>query len=369
MCFIPFTAIAHLGRISDNNDMRTQPPGSNLRHRGNLLDHETSEGGIVLRGIRRAIAAVLVILVIAAAVTGCGSKDKLRIGTAGEGGNYSSMGHALSDVLAQEPYKIETEVKTTAGSASNIRLLSQNYLELALAQSDVIDEMYHGTLDTQAIGGYSAIAALYPEAVQIVVRADSQIATVSDLAGKTVSVGEADSGTQRNAAQILQVYGLTSNMLTVQNMTYTEAVNALRSGTIDAMFCTAGVPAQVITDLSKEMPVNLVPVKGQQAALLKDAYGFYTKVDIPAGTYNGQKNDVTTLAVQSVLLASDKVPEDTIHTITSALFREKTVLNEAVPVEFDLQEESAVESITIPFHPGAAKYYGEHGITVEHAGE
>ena len=78
---------------------------------------------------------------------------------------------------------------------------------------------------------------------------------------------------------------------------------------------------------------------------------------------------MTTLAVQSVLLASDKVPEDVIHTITSALFREKTVLNEAVPVEFDLQEESAVESITIPFHPGAAKYYGEHGITVEHAGE
>lgn len=322
-----------------------------------------------MRAIKKMAAVVLAVLFTAAAVTGCGSTDKLRIGTAGEGGNYNAVGHALSDILAQDPFGIETEVKTTAGSAANIRLLSQDYLELALAQSDVMDEMYHGTLDTQAVGGYSAIAALYPEAVQIVVRADSQIATVSDLAGKKVSVGEADSGTQRNAAQILQVYGLTSNMLTVLNMTYTEAVNALRSGTIDAMFCTAGVPAQVITDLSKEMPINLVPVKGQQAALLKDAYGFYTKVDIPAGTYSGQKNDVTTLAVQSVLLASDKVPEETIHTITSALFREKAALNEAVPVEFDLQEETAVESITIPFHPGAVKYYGEHGISLESAGE
>ena len=322
-----------------------------------------------MKRLKKITALVTAVLFLLTALTACGQKDKLRIGTAGEGGNYNSLGHALSDTLGGEPYKISTEVKTTAGSAANIRLLSKDYLELAFAQSDVIDEMYYGTLEEAAMKGFSAVAALYPEPVQIVVKADSQIVSVNDLAGKTVSVGEADSGTQKNAAQILQAYGLTSNMLTIQNMTYTEAVNALSSGKIDAMFCTAGVPAQVITDLSKEMPINLVPVKGQQAALLKDAYGFYTKVDIPAGTYSGQKNDVTTLAVQSVLLASDKVPEDTVYTITSALFKEKAALNSAVPVEFDLVEQNAVESITIPFHKGAASYYAECGITVATAGE
>ena len=322
-----------------------------------------------LKGLKKKTALIMAFLFVLAALTACGQKGRLRIGTAGEGGNYNSLGKALSQTLQKDPYKINVEVKTTAGSAANIRLLSQDYLELAIAQSDVIDEMYAGTLDTQAMKGYSAIASLYPEPVQIVVRADSGIASVSDLAGKKVSVGEADSGTQKNAAQILQAYGLTSNMLTVQNMTYAEASKALGDGSIDAMFCTAGAPAQVITDLSGTTPVSLVPIEGQQSDLLTGAYGFYAKAVIPAGTYKGQDSDVTTLAVMSVLLASDKTPADKIYTITGALFKEKAALNDAVPVEFDLQEQKAVESVTIPFHPGAAQYYQECGITVQTSGE
>ena len=322
-----------------------------------------------LKGLKKKTALIMAFLFVLAALTACGQKGRLRIGTAGEGGNYNSLGKALSQTLQKDPYKINVEVKTTAGSAANIRLLSQDYLELAIAQSDVIDEMYSGTLDTQAMKGYSAIASLYPEPVQIVVRADSGIASVSDLAGKKVSVGEADSGTQKNAAQILQAYGLTSNMLTVQNMTYAEASKALGDGSIDAMFCTAGAPAQVITDLSGATPVNLIPIEGQQSDLLTGAYGFYAKAVIPAGTYKGQDSDVTTLAVMSVLLASDKTPADKIYTITGALFKEKAALNDAVPVEFDLQEQKAVESVTIPFHPGAAQYYQECGITVQTSGE
>ena len=322
-----------------------------------------------MKGLKKKTALIMAFLFVLAALTACGQKGRLRIGTAGEGGNYNSLGKALSQTLQKDPYKINVEVKTTAGSAANIRLLSQDYLELAIAQSDVIDEMYAGTLDTQAMKGYSAIASLYPEPVQIVVRADSGIASVSDLAGKKVSVGEADSGTQKNAAQILQAYGLTSNMLTVQNMTYAEASKALGDGSIDAMFCTAGAPAQVITDLSGTTPVSLVPIEGQQSDLLTGAYGFYAKAVIPAGTYKGQDSDVTTLAVMSVLLASDKTPADKIYTITGALFKEKAALNAAVPVEFDLQEQKAVESVTIPFHPGAAQYYQECGITVQTSGE
>ena len=141
-----------------------------------------------LKKIRKRTAITVTLLFVLAVLAACGHKSRLRIGTAGEGGNYNSLGKALSRTLEKEPYKINVEVKTTAGSAANIRLLSQDYLELAIAQSDVIDEMYAGTLDTQAMKGYSAIAALYPEPVQIVVRADSGIASVSELAGKKVSV-------------------------------------------------------------------------------------------------------------------------------------------------------------------------------------
>lgn len=354
-----------LVRFNKNNGSLIAPKEKMTDNSVNLDKKE----GIALKASSKRTVLAMTLLLVLMVMAACGQTQKLRIGTAGEGGNYNSLGHALSDALKNDPYKLNLEVKTTAGSAANIRLLSDDYLELALAQSDVIDEMYGGTLETGAMKGYSAVAAMYPEPIQIVVRADSHIAAVSDLEGKKVSVGEENSGTQKNAVQVLQAYGLTSHSLTVQNMSYTEAVNALSAGSIDAMFCTAGAPAQVITDLSKDTPVRLIPIGNQQSAILTRAYSFYTETVIPAGTYNGQEADIRTLAVQSVLLASDKVPQETVYTITSALFKEKEVLNSAVPVEFDLQEQSAVESITIPFHPGAAQYYEECGISVNASGK
>ena len=91
-----------------------------------------------MKGLRRKTALIMAFLFVLAALTACGQKGRLRIGTAGEGGNYNSLGKALSQTLQKDPYKINVEVKTTAGSAANIRLLSQDYLELAIAQSDVI---------------------------------------------------------------------------------------------------------------------------------------------------------------------------------------------------------------------------------------
>ena len=89
-----------------------------------------------MKGLRRKTALIMAFLFVLAALTACGQKGRLRIGTAGEGGNYNSLGKALSQTLQKDPYKINVEVKTTAGSAANIRLLSQDYLELAIAQSD-----------------------------------------------------------------------------------------------------------------------------------------------------------------------------------------------------------------------------------------
>ena len=70
-----------------------------------------------------------------------------------------------------------------------------------------------------------------------------------------------------------------------------------------------------------------------------------------------------------MLLVSDKLQQKQVYDITTALFKEKETLNEAVPVQLDLIEKNAVESITIPFHPGAAQYYKECGIAIEAYGE
>ena len=100
----------------------------------------------------------------------------------------------------------------------------------------------------------------------------------------------------------------------------------------------------------------------KSAEKLKGTYKFYTDCTIPKETYNGQTEDVKTVGVKAVLLASDKLSADTVKDITKILFENKQELQYALPVDISLDEKSAVEGITIPFHKGAVAYYEECGM-------
>lgn len=316
---------------------------------------------------KRILALFLVALTVMFLGCSCGS-DRIRIGTAGAGGIYNEFGTALAQ-LALEDENLNIEVKTTAGSAANVRLLSQNYLELAIAQADVVNDGYYNTSDTtfsdsKKYQGYSAVAALYSEACQIVVKEDSNIWTVDDLLGKTVSIGESESGTQQNAIQILSAYGLSSNMLTQVNLEYSTAAKQLVSGKIDALFCTAGVNTTVIQELSKQCGIRLLNIGDEECAKLKAAYSFYTDYTIPANTYTGQTDKVNTLCVKSVLLANDTLSADTVKKITQVIFKNSDKLQFIVSSDLQLDEKTATSGVTIPFHKGAAEYYSSKNITV-----
>lgn len=312
---------------------------------------------------------VSVLLGLTLVLTACGAGDKVRIGTAAQGGAYYSIGHEMAKLFSDD-YGMNTEAKETAGSAANLRLISEDYLQLALAQSDMVNDAYHATgmfAGQSALKGYSAIAGLYTEVIQIVVLDSSGIQSPEDLMGKTVSVGEQESGTQSNASQILQVYGLSSDMLTKVHMNYQEATEALKSGEIDALFCTAGVQTEIIETLAKSTPVRFLPIADDKANVLMDTYGFYNRTEIPAGTYTGQTEVVPALGVESILLASNELSEETVEKITEGIFRHAVELNEAAPVVIKLVESTSVKNITIPFHKGAAAYYEKKGIEVNTA--
>lgn len=300
-------------------------------------------------------------------LSGCSNfGNKLRIGTASRGGVYNEFGSSLAQVI-NENIDQEAEAKTTAGSAANLRLLSQDYLDFAIAQADVVNEAYNGTgsfKESGAYKGYSAIAGLYTEACQIVVKADSGIASVDELMGKNVSIGEKESGTERNAKQILSVFGLNDSMLKQVNMNYTDSANALMSGEIDAFFCTAGAKVTVIDKLSEKCPINILPVDGNSAQKLKRAYSFFMDYTIPANTYQGQTSDIQTVGVKSILVVSNKVSEDTVEKITSLIFSNSSELEYAMPTDFELKEKTSVEGVPIPFHKGAANYYSSKNINV-----
>lgn len=316
---------------------------------------------------KRICSALLLCSVLLLCLVGCdGAADEIRLGTGGTGGIYYAYGNALAPAI-KEATGWDVTVKETTGSEANLRLLESGVADLAIVQSDTLQyaAVGEGSFEGMILSGYSAVGGLYTEACQIVVTKDSGIASVADLAGKRVSVGAEDSGVTRNAEQILRANGLTLDKMKVSRLAFAESAAAMERGELDAFFCTAGAPTNAVSELAEKMDIRLISPDQRTIDQLMGLYNCYAMCRIPAGTYKGQDEDVVTLGVRAVLVAADSLDAAIVKQITDTLFTYNSQIQGAVAVDAELDAEHAVQSVPIPFHFGAAAYYGEQGIEVE----
>lgn len=293
----------------------------------------------------------------------CGSSSaNLRFVTGGEAGTYYGFG----SVLAQHATN-NAGIKVTGlvgnGSQSNINELKEGSAELAFCQSDVMAYAYNGkNLFDAPITCFSTAAALYTEQVQIVT-IDPSIKTVADLKGKKVSIGAAGSGVYFNAIDVLGAYGLTENDIEPTYQSFGDSADALKDGKIDAAFIVAGAPTTAVVDLSTTKAVSLVSLDDEHVEKLLASSPYYSKVVIPAATYN-MEADVTTVAVGAVVLVRNDVSEDAVYAFVKDIFDNAASLtdNHAKYAEINLEFGASITAV--PYHPGAAKYFAEKGYTV-----
>lgn len=308
---------------------------------------------------------VLLSAVCALALCSCKSSDKLAFGTGGIGGNYYAYGSAYAQLIGADNEKMSVEVKTTAGSAANLRLIQQGFLDIAVVQSDMLTDAYsgEGTFSEMPCRSVRALAGLYTEECQLIVKADSDIYTVSDLFGKCVSVGEEDSGVVKNAEVIMELNGITNGSVKKVNLSFSDSAAALENGTIDAFFVTAGLPTTAVTELSKETAIRLISLDEKTIARMTGDNSVYTACTIPANTYAGQTEDVRTVGVKAVLVASGRLSDDTAEQLVHTLFDHSAQLHYSTSASgFDADFVSS--GISVPFHSGAARFYEDQGITV-----
>lgn len=215
---------------------------------------------------------------------GTGAVANLTFGTGGETGTYYGFGGVLASFVSNNNDFTVTAV-TSGGSKANIEDMSAGDVQIAFAQSDVLSYAYHGErLFDEAVTGFSVVAALYMEQVQIVTT-KSSIATVADLAGKSVSIGAVGSGVYFNAIDVLGAYGLTESDISPVYQSFGDSADSLKDGKIDAAFIVAGAPTPAITDLAAGNNVYLVSLDEAHTDALLSSSPFYSAVTIPASTY------------------------------------------------------------------------------------
>lgn len=314
---------------------------------------------------RKSIITLAVAMSAVMLLSACGKKETtVRLATGGNTGTYYAFGTAAGQILGDKA-GVKFNIQSTGASKANIQLIAAKEVEMAIVQNDVMDYAYNGTdlfEKDGAVKGFSAMAAVYAEVVQIVADPSAGITSIADLKGKSVSVGDAGSGVEFNAKQILEAYGITFTDISKQNLSFSASADAFKDDKIDAFFCTAGAPTTAIMDLVTTKEITILNVEADKAAALMAAHPFYTVYEIPAGTYKGVDVATSTLAVKATFIVSDSMDETTVYNLTKALFENKDAIAAAHAKGKELSTTYAVEGISIPFHKGAEKYFREIGI-------
>ena len=312
-----------------------------------------------------ALCAVLS-LCFAFGMTGCIGANSMRFITGGESGTY----YAFGSVIAQHATNnagLQVNALSGNGSQANIQALEDIDAELAFCQSDVMAYAYNGTNLFEKSGKvdcFSTVCALYMETVQIVT-CDPNIKTVADLRGKTVSVGAANSGVYFNAMDVLNAYDITLSDISAVYQSFGDSTDSLKDGKIDAAFVVAGAPTTSITDLSTSKQAYLVSIDDEHIKKITDESDYYSENTIPAGTYGGVDTDTKTIAVAAVILARDGVSEENIYAFVKDLFDSAPDQVQAHAKYAEVSLDFGASITSVPYHPGAAKYFKEKGYTVE----
>jgi TRAP transporter TAXI family solute receptor len=309
-----------------------------------------------------ALSAVLALGVLA--IPAAHAQQFINVLTGGTSGVYYPLGVALANVIGKTMPNVKTSVQATKASVENLNLLQAGRGEIAFTLGDSLSDAWKGNEEAgfkQPLKKLRGIAAIYPNYIQIVARADSGIKTLADLKGKKISVGAPKSGTELNARAVLHAAGIEyKDFDKVEYLPFGESVELMKNRRIDVTLQSAGLGVSSLRDLAASVPIVVVPIPEDVVKKIGDAA--YINAVIPANTYNGQAADVHTAAVQNFLVTHDGVSNDVAYGMTKALWTNLPELVAAHSAAKAIDLKKATQGMPVPLHPGAEKYYREVGV-------
>lgn len=311
------------------------------------------------------VLAGLVLFLVA--VSRAWAMEPLRIGTGGSTGVYYPIGKAIATGLTEAAASSSSPLhgkiaiaQNSAGSIENVRGVLAGDLEIGMVQADIaaLAEGRQGDFARLPAGGaIRALAALYAEKLQVVVRRDAGITSFAELRGKRFSLDEQGSGTRAIMNIALAAHDLKEGDLQPLYLKPAFTEDKMRNGELQGFALMAGVPNAAVSKLA-EVGVTLVPVTPEVAARIHQRHPYLTPGTITGDIYQGI--DATpTLEVYALLVVSAAMPEELAHAVTAALFSGQTgdLLRQGHPLGQAINLDNALRGLSIPLHPGAERFY------------
>ncbi|MDA0225474.1 MAG: TAXI family TRAP transporter solute-binding subunit [Proteobacteria bacterium] len=306
-----------------------------------------------------------------------------RIASGAAGGTYFPMAGMIANAVSNPPGSrpcdkggscgvpgLVAVAQSANGSVANVNGIQSGAIESGFSQSDVAYWAYTGTgtfAGQPALKKLRMIANLFPEHIHAVARKDAPYNAIADLKGKRISIGLQASGAKVGATLVLDAFAMKENVdYKAEYLNTQQSMDRLRDKQLDAMLTVTGYPSSGIAELFSTAGGKLLPIpQAQRAAVIKLA-PFYSEGVIPANTYKDLDKDVETLTVGAQWLVGADVDEALVYEITKALWNKNSrkLLDSGHAKGKVVQLKTAMEAVSIPVHPGAAKFYAEQGVKI-----
>lgn len=323
------------------------------------------------------IAVLILLLVVSLALSGCGPKqadpggdtgkpERLStvMGTSGVGGSWYPYASRIAGITMRETTSRITVI-ATGGGVENLRLMKQGEIGMGQVEAAVMHYAYEGIkiFEGDKMPFIRFVAQMYPITFQAAVPRASTIMTLHDLKGKSFSPGSAGSGDEVTWLEVFEAYGMSKSDMDWRPLTHTERAMAFKDRTIDGVGYETVVPAGTLLEAASLVPLRLLAIEGDYRKNLMAKYPWYTEWVIPAGTYNGQDEDVQTVATFGIFVAHENVPEQLVYDFVKSMFDKveevRTLHTGARLTSLDMALHGRGD---IPLHPGAERYYREVGL-------
>jgi len=297
------------------------------------------------------------------------------LGTATTGGTYHPVGVALSTLIKLKllpNFDVDLTAINTAGSTQNIDLLQRNDIQFAIVSALAGYDARTGTGQFSGAvpdENLRAITTLWLSTDHLVVGNQAvESGTIEDflaLRGQPVSLGREESGTLLGNRTLMAALGVDiDSEFQLVELGYDESADALAAGTIDGMSVSGGVPIAAVQSVFDRLgdKASVLEVNDEQLALIDRGRGIWQRDVIPSGTYPSQSRDVFTIGTPNILAVRADVDDEVVYQITKTIFEELEYLHGLHGATQQISLDHAVNSLPLPIHEGAARYFEEKGV-------
>ena len=315
---------------------------------------------------------VLVWLAAALLAGAAQAQDKVMISitTGPTGGVYYPLGGGIANILSKYVPGYAANAESTAGSVANLQLMTQGKTNLALSMADAAWDGYkaQGKFSGGAVPVRTLMVA-YPNRMHVVTVEGRGINSFADLKGKRVSTGAPNSATELMTQRLLEAYGMDwTKDIRRERLTPEKSAEAIKDNKLDAFFFVVGIPTSSVTDLAAtpNTKIKLIDHADAVEKMVAKHGPLYVRDFIPANSYPGQDKPNAVATVQNLLVAHKDMPDQVAYNILKTIFDKKDELIQVhrEAANFDLKHQSKAGG-TIPYHPGAVKYFAEKGIKLD----